>query len=294
MNYPDEDHWTWQRWYVTRHPGSVLFRIPKGENPHISDKQRAEWAEAIKDPVMRQRLLEGKPGTIIPGRPVADGFNEDLHVSRVPLKPVPNGKLVIGQDGGLMPASVIAQRRGGRIEYLAALASERAGIRQHFRYTLIPWLGEHAPWVLERPELVRVRYDESMNTDSQADLETNPLRVMQDLLPGDYLPGQNNPWSWRRDPLLAALSAMDAGVPLVAVDPVHAKLLVKAWRGMWHYAVAYDGTVRKEEPKKPNAPWADVGDASAYATADIAPLAIVETPKPRGPRVYQRVLGAIR
>ena len=270
QNYPDQDHWTWQRWKVRRHRGSLMFEIPKNERS--TPEQHARWAEAIVDPVMRRRLLEGKPGTIIPGRPVADGFNEDVHVSRVRLRPREHVALWIGQDGGLMPATVIGQRVGARIEILAALHSEHAGIRQHFRYTVIPWLGEHAPWVLEDRALVRVCYDESMDSDSQADSETNPLRVMQALLPGHYRPGQNVPWAWRRDPLLAALSAMDAGVPLVILNPEFCQTLIRTWRGMWHYAVTFAGMVRKEEPKKPNPPWADLGDASAYLIADMAPL----------------------
>ncbi len=273
MNYPDEDDWTWRRWVTDHYPGSLVFRIPRGENPHITAEQRAQWMEAIRDPVMRARLLEGRPGTIIPGRPVAHGFNEELHVSRAHLAAVRGATLHLGQDGGLMPATVIAQRANGRIEILAALSSQHAGVRQHFQHVVIPWIGEHAPWVLEDPACrPRVCYDETMDTGSQADIETNALRVMQRMLPGVYRAGQNRPWAWRRDPLLAALAAMDSGHPLLAVDP-ECRQLIKAWRGMWHYTVSTVGEVRKEEPKKPNPPWADLGDASAYLLADIAPLA---------------------
>lgn len=297
QNYPDEEHWTWQRWRVRRHPGTLLFEIPRNER--ATPEQHAQWAEAILDPVMRRRLLEGKPGTIIPGRPVAEGFNEDLHVSRIPLRPRERGDVWIGQDGGLMPATVIGQRVGARIEILAALSSKHAGIRQHVRYQVLPWLGEHMPWTLEDRQRVHVCYDESMDTDSQADIETNPLRVMQSLLPGHYRPGQNVPWSWRRDPLAAALSAMDAGVPVIAVDR-GCPLLIKAWRGLWHYAVTNAGGVRREEPKKPNPPWADIGDASAYLIANMAPLAPPRdrTKRPKPARVafdpYEYLHGAPR
>jgi hypothetical protein len=283
QNYPDEEHWTWQRWHEREHPGSLMFEIPPGER--ATAEQRSSWAEAIKDPVMRKRLIDGKPGTIVPGRPVAHGFNEAVHVSRVPLHPRPGGQLWLGQDGGLMPATVIGQRSGGRIEILAGMTSHHAGIRQHFKYVLIPWLGEHAPWILEidRPNtLLHVCYDETMDTDSQADSETNPLQVMHQLLPGIYRPGQNNPWSWRRDPLLAALSSMDDGVPMVVVDR-SCKQLIRAWNGMWHYAITSVGDVRKEEPKKPYAPWADLGDASAYLIADMAPTRGMRTRGPKKP-----------
>ena len=73
------------------------------------------------------------------------------------------------------------------------------------------------------------------------------------------------------------------------------------WVDSQHYAVTYDGSVRKEEPKKPCSPWADIGDASAYLVADMAPLARFEPTKPRGPLPYRydergrpQVLGMLR
>lgn len=286
-NYPDEMFWSWQRWMVKKRSDALVFEIPPLDR--VTKAEQDVMAEAITDPIMRRRLLQGLPGTMIPGRPVADGFNERKHVSRHPLVPIENGRLYIGQDGGLQPSSVIAQRRGRRIEILAALTSAQSGMWQHVRYTLLPWIGEHAPWCLTRPGLIRVRYDETMNTGSLADITTNPLRVMQQLLPGEYWPSQNAPFAWRRDPLLVALASLEGpdAEPLVTIDP-SAQLLIRAWRGMWHYAVTYDGSVRKEEPKKPNAPWSDIGDASAYLIADMAPLAIEEKPRPRRPLQYAR------
>ena len=32
LNYPDEDHWTWQRFVRKREPGTMYFRIPPREN----------------------------------------------------------------------------------------------------------------------------------------------------------------------------------------------------------------------------------------------------------------------
>ena len=284
-NYPDEMHWTWRRWMGVPRADALVIRIPPRERTTAG--QAAEWATAIKDPVMRRRLLEGQPGTLMPGRPVAEGFNDLVHVATVPLMPTPGGQLYLGQDGGLMPATVIGQRRGRRIEILTALASEHAGLWQHVRYTVIPWLGEHAPWVLNRRDLIRVCYDPTIDTGSQADITTNGLRVMQGLLPGQYRAGQNVPWAWRRDPLLVALASLVDGQLLVTVDP-GASLVIRAWRGLWHYAVNYDGQVRRERPKKPDPPWADVGDASAYLLADMAPLAPQTPDRPRPPRAYPR------
>jgi hypothetical protein len=40
-NYPDVDHWTWQRFVVEKAEGTKYFRIPPGER--ASEAQRQEW-----------------------------------------------------------------------------------------------------------------------------------------------------------------------------------------------------------------------------------------------------------
>ena len=97
-NFPEETHWTWERfkpvvgaWGVGYHPDDrqrMTIMIPKGDSPHLTDKDRAEWAQALKDrPDLAARLLEGKPGAVQLGQAVAEGFNEARHVSRVRLYP---------------------------------------------------------------------------------------------------------------------------------------------------------------------------------------------------------------
>lgn len=294
-NYPDDEHWTWVRFVVNRHPGTMYFRVPPGEL--ASAEARAKWAESIKDPIMRRRLIEGRPGTIVPGRPVARGFNEDVHVAKQRLRPVANMPIYMGQDGGLMPATILAQRVGGRVHVLAALSSEHAGIRQHFQYVVLPWMGEHTPWALDDPhEYVKGWYDPSLDTGAQGDIEVNALLVLRKMLPGVWNAGPVD-WPGRRDPLEAVLDSMDMGVPLLQLDPEFCRPLAKAYNGMWHYAITLQGQLRKEEPKKPNPPWADLGDASCYLLAGMAPK---RAQRPEGwkpeasrglgfdPRTYQR------
>src|SRR3990167_5924700 len=211
LNYPDEDHWTWQRFVVRQHPGSAYFRTPPGER--ATPEQRAEWATALADrPDMLRRLLQGQPGTILLGAQVAVGFNADTHVAYgTRLHPdAAAGPLWIGQDADHTCASVIGQRQRGRLVILAALVSERAGIREHLDGTLLPWLAQHAPWALGRGrdhEAIRVHYDPALDTDEQTSIEANALRVMRAMLPGVYRPGPVS-WPGRRDPMLSVLNRL--------------------------------------------------------------------------------------
>jgi hypothetical protein len=290
LNYPDEDHWTWQRFVERQHPGTAYFRIPPGER--ASATQRAEWERALANrPDLLRRLLAGQPGTVMLGEQVAVGFNEDAHAPKgLVLKPEPGVTLWIGQDGGLTPTSVIGQRLGPRVRVVGALTTEHGGIRQHVEYLLRPWLEEHAPWALRQPEAVVVMYDPSMNTDDPGDSESKPLRVMQSLIAGIYRPGPVN-WSKkapnRKDPMLAIFNDMVQGTPALQIDPVKAKGLVRALRGGWHYPTDMQGKRSSDEPVKSH-PDSDFGDAFAYMVCGMRPTSAER----QGPRQTHATTGA--
>jgi len=269
LNYPDEDHWTWQRFVVQKAPGTRYVRVPPGEL--ASAEQRAKWTEALKSrPDLMRRLLEGKPGALLLGKQVAIGFNEDTHVR--PCQPMKGLPVWIGQDGGESHTwcSVVLQRIGPHINVLASILSEPSGARQHMKHGLIPWLGEHTPWVLDQPSLCYVEYDEACDTEDPGDLDSNPLRTMGALLPGRYRPGPVS-WAGRLNPMYSLLNDGDGqGSPRLRVDPSNTGL-IKALRGGWYLAVGHDGKIRKDTPHKPNHPHEDYGDAFCYAVAGAAP-----------------------
>lgn len=276
-NYPDEDHWTWQRFVEHAEEGTAFFRIPAGER--ASAEYRRELEVAYKNrPDLRRRLVEGKPGAVILGEQVAVGFNEDLHAPRgLRLRPDPTATLWIGQDGGLTPTTIIGQREGRRRKVLAALSSEHDGIRQHFVGLVLPWLSEHCPWALELPEDQRdgliVIYDPAMDADGQGDTEANPLKLMRALLPAQYRPGPTE-WAPRREALVNALGDLAGGDAALQIDPVQARGLVKALVGGWHYPTGPDGKVRGSgEVVKPvkNHPHSDYGDGLCYLLCGMSP-----------------------
>ena len=266
-NYPDEEHWTWERFVQREHPGTAYFRIPPGERATQAD--RAEWARALSaNPSLARRLLEGEPGMVLLGAQVAEGFNERAHVVKV-VKPERGATVWIGQDGGLTPTSVVGQRVGPWRRVLASLTSEHDGIRQHFRGLVIPWLMEHTPWALEAPEALRVIYDPSMNTDGEDDTEHSPLKAMRRELAAIYKPGPVD-YPSRLQPMFDLFHTMHDGQASLQIDQAQGRGLIRALKGGWHYATDPNGRQRSDKPEKTH-PDSDYGDAFTYMVSDMSP-----------------------
>src|SRR5262249_56268450 len=105
-NYPDEDHWTVQRFHPPMTPPPYIFqdgermaiRIPPGDNPHLSERFRDEMAASLKNrPDLFVRLSEGNFGSLAMGSQVAAGFNPAAHVSKDALRPIAGGPPLFGQ-----------------------------------------------------------------------------------------------------------------------------------------------------------------------------------------------------
>ncbi|HET6464907.1 MAG TPA: hypothetical protein VFH55_04770 [Nitrospiria bacterium] len=277
-NYPDDDHWTWTRMspgvgLSGRHPDNptrLWFRIPKGENRYISEADRLEWAQALRDrPDLAKRLLEGQPGSVQLGAQVAEGFRENFHVSRERLRPVQGEPLLIGQDFGHTPATIIGQPWRGYIRVYAAIPCERGGIRQHFSNAVIPWLSSRAPWALQNRGMVVGWYDPAGDTGEETDIDESPMRLVEKLLPGTWNPGPVK-WDSRNNLLLSALQRhAELGRPALQIDPVDGRPLIQALSGRWHYPEDRNGNVSRDLPKKPNHPWEDLGDGFIYFLAGV-------------------------
>ncbi len=282
LNYPDEDHWTWQRFQPGfgihgRHPDDATrawFRIPPGERADATE--RAAWAHALRDrPDLLRRLIQGQPGTVMLGPQVADGFNEDVHVAKGRLRPIPNEPLALGVDFGHTPTVIIGQVYRGQRRIYAALACQRGGILQQLENEVLPWLGEHAPWALRSSNMVYGCYDIAGETGEQSDIERDPVSILEQKLPGLWFPGPVK-WESRKHTVVSAMHHHVApGQVSLQIDPVDAGPLVKALSGRWHYPMDRQGQVRRDQPKKPNHPWEDLGDAFVYwlwgLTSDTQP-----------------------
>ncbi len=277
INYPDEDHWTWQRFVERKSDEVVCFRVPPGER--ASKDQRDEWARALADrPDMLRRLIEGKPGVILLGEQVAQGFNMDTHVSHETLRAAMNQPLYLGFDFGHTPTCIIGQQDRGRVNVLASLFLPNSGMRQLMDELVMPWLGRYAPWCLKNPdEFLLVGYDPSGATTADADQQYSAIEVIKEIFDGGwYEPGPVK-WANRRNALTIFHRASG-----ILFDKVGCADLIKACNGRWYYAKNHQGDLRSDQPKKPNHPWEDLGDGLIYMLCRMGVTSLAEDYRTEG------------
>lgn len=268
-NYPDEDHWTWSHWrpgdaVVTFHPEfprRMSIRVPPGER--ASPEQRQKWMQALRDrPDVLRRLLAGQPGGVMLGPQVAVGFDRTLHMAKERIFPIHGEPLIIGQDFGHTPTTVIGQPWRGFIRVYASLTIERGGVKQLLEQSVLPWVRTRAPWALSN-NMIGGRYDPSA-ADEETDIERNPVDLLEKYLPG-YWEGGPASWEARKNLLLPVFNQhAGPGVPALVLDPVDAAGLAKALDGGWYYPQTAAGELRSDQPRKPNHPHEDHGDAFCY------------------------------
>jgi hypothetical protein len=275
-NPGDEECWPFKRFLEGGgRPGCVRCQIPATDR--LTPEEVAALRAAFRDsPDLEKRLALGEWAALLIGEQVAAGFRSELHVSPTPLVAMPSIPLVLGHDAGLTPVTIIAQEVQGEIRVLAALASERAGTRQHLENLVLPWLAIHAPWAMRTSSMLISHYDPAMDTPDQSNVESSPANVLREVLGGSTYPGPVS-WPGRRDPLLALLARLNPsmGRPRLQLDTEGCRLLISALNGRWHYKTI-NGAVSRDLPVKDH-PWSDLGDSLSYLVAGLTSGPILDT-----------------
>ncbi len=275
-NPGDVDTWPYLRFIEGGgQPGCIRCAVPAEDR--LSAEEVAELRATFRDsPDLEARLARGEWAALTLGETVAVGFRGELHVAPDRLEPVAGFPLVLGHDAGLTPVTVIGQAVQGEVRVLVALASDRAGTRQHLEALVQPWLATRAPWATGTgASLLLHYYDPSMDTPEQSNLEQSPIRVLREVLGGTTYPGAVS-WPGRRDPMLTLFTRLNplTGRTVLQLDPEGCRPLIQALNGRWHYPMV-QGRVSREKPAKTH-PWSDLGDAFAYFVGGVVPGPVVE------------------
>jgi hypothetical protein len=296
-NPGDVDTWPFKRW-IEGGGRAGCVRIPIPASDRLTPAEVRALRTTFRDsPDLEKRLALGEWSALKLGEVVAEGYDAVLHVAPDPLILSPNHQLAIGWDGGHTPSAVIGQLINNQVRIYAALNDMKAGVLQLIEEQVAPWLVQHAPWARHGGGGLTHVLDPSMATASQSDIRESAETVIRDTLRGRIVKG---PVAWppRREAVLRVLAPRtEGGVVPLAISPAReTELLRSAFASRWYYVRTPDGRVDRSRPKKPNSPFADVGDAAAYVLGWLRPGTDQEydpKPKPRPPRKYGRLLGQI-
>jgi hypothetical protein len=196
----------------------------------------------------------------------AESFKYDYHVSSTGLEPVYSRMLVVGQDFGRSPWSLICQLdHSGRLLVLEEVpgrgpTGENLGLEQHAKQNLIPVLLQ--PRYAGRP-IGLVGDPSGMAKDSLFEFNSFDLLKRCGLAAE---PAPTNDLEPRLRGVESFFTRNIGGGPAIVIDGARCPTLVAALNGQYKFATRVDtsgGTFVKDVPEKLH-PWSDVADALQY------------------------------
>ena len=185
-------------------------------------------------------------------------FNPDFHVSKKPLESFTGFPIIIGQDFGLSPCSLIAQMTPtGQVRILREVVAERVGLELHMMQNMRPVLTSDERFIGKRIFFVA---DPAGMAQNQL-IETNNFAYLESLGFAAY-PAPTNDIEPRLNAVEQLLVANVRGQPLLLIDGPNCPTLVQALHTRYMFAKRKDGELRPKPEKKH--PWSDLADALQY------------------------------
>lgn len=142
LNAPDNDSWFYEMFEENVPPGHRLYKQPSGLSVQAENRRNLPFGyyEDMVETLSRQRngknlvkrMVHAQYAPSLDGDPVYPEWNDDIHFSRDPLKPLPNVGLLVGLDQGLRrPAAVWGQRASiGQLRVLSEVMPGRMSARR--------------------------------------------------------------------------------------------------------------------------------------------------------------------
>lgn len=187
-----------------------------------------------------------------------ESFNRDVHVSKERLIPSVGLPLMIGQDFGRNPCSLIAQENHrGQILILEEVIAENTGLELHVETALRPALNRDEHYLGKRVVIVGDPSGVSKNTLS----ELNCFDFLQQA-GYDAYPAPTNDLDPRLAAVEALLNSAPGGRPRILIDGTRCPRLVQALHSKYLFGKRKDGQTRPYPEKKH--PWSDLADALQY------------------------------
>ena len=287
-NPPDEDSEWYNKLEIERPPTWKLFKQPGGMDPNAENKEPGrlppnyyEDLIASNNPDWVDVHVHAKYGKSLSGQAVfRASFKPDFHVTYNSLKPIPSLPLMIGQDFGRTPASLIGQvDNRGRLLIFNEATSVDMGIEQFATTTLRPLMFNNFTG------LSSFMVADPTGKDKNQVSEESPFDALRRLGFRVYGAPSN-----ALEPRLRAveqllLRQVDGG-PMLLIDGANCPQLVQALK--FHYRYKRKQNMELEDKPEKTHPWSDLADCLQYmalsTNANYTGKVIMDSrPRPRRP-----------
>jgi hypothetical protein len=276
------DHSDWWDFMENPDPTWQIFKQPGGLSAHA---ENLDWLEQTEH---TRKLPLGHPERIAQGRKYYErlaqnknenwvkryvhaeygndpsgtavfrsSFKRSFHVVE-DLEPVPGRALIIGQDFGRDPASIIVQLdHKGRLLVLEEVYVTDLGLEQHIRQNLRP--ATYSPRYLGKPVIV-CGDPSGRNRSSLIEMSEFDMLRSEGF---QAMPAPTNDIDRRIAAVESFLLEQRDGGPAMLIDGTRCPMLVRALDGGYRYARTKAG-IRKATPEKDDV-FSHIADALQYA-----------------------------
>lgn len=286
-NPPDEDSEWYQKLEIERPPNWGYFKQPGGMDAEAENRENLppayyENLVANNTPDWVDVHVHAKYGKSLSGQAVfRSSFRPDWHVTYESLKPNSMYPLMVAQDFGRTPASLVCQVDAyGRLLILNELTSVDMGIEKFGMEYLRPMLWRTYPGASA------FMVADPAGRDKNQTNEVSPYDALKKLGFAVYAAPTND-----LEPRLRAVEEffMRAanGGPALLIDGGNCPNLVTALKSKYRYKRKQTGDL-DDRPEK-NHPWSDLADCLQYACLGAAGNYTAKavrdtTPRPRAAR----------
>lgn len=263
-NPPDEDSEWYNKLEIERPPTWSLFKQPGGMDPLAENKEPGrlppgyyEDLVASNNPDWVDVHVHARYGKSLSGQAVfRASFRPDFHVTYNTLKPIPSLPLMVGQDFGRTPASLVGQvDNRGRLLIFCEATSVDMGIEQFATSTLRPLM------VNQFTGLGSFMVGDPTGKDKGQITEESPFDALKRLGFRIYGAPTNDIEPRLRAVEQLFLRQIDGG-PLLLIDGARCPQLVQALK--FHYRYKRKTNMELDDKPEKTHPWSDLVDCLEY------------------------------
>lgn len=258
-NPPDEDSEWYTKMEIERPSNYSVYKQPGGMEPNAENKEnlRKGYYESLMDganPDWVDVHVHAKYGKSLSGEAVfRASFNSAIHITYEELNPLPGKPLMLGQDFGRTPATLVGQMDSkGRLNILRECTAIGSGIEQFCTMFLRPLMFEHysgsSHFMIGDPS----------GRDKAQTTEESAFDILKRLGFKIY-PAPTN----LLEPRLRAVEQLFLRRDGILISGAHCPQLVKALKFEYRFKRKKNNQELDESPEKTH-PWSDLADCLQY------------------------------